>query len=117
MSRTCFLEETLLQGREPTMLGMIVVQQAQHEQTAQGLGTHHGKHRRLEAGSQPELGLSKAFWKTYKWKAMQGKAKYADRSFLDVVCVIQLGILVYVSKQAVQSWECQRPSGLAVKSQ
>lgn len=48
---------------------------------------------------------------------MQGKDKYADRSFLDGICIRQLRILLYVSKQAVQSWEFQRPSRLAVKSQ
>lgn len=115
MGRTCFLEKTLLQGREPTVLGMATIAWAQHKQNTWSLGTWHGKHRRLEAGIQPEPGLSKAFWKTYKWKAMQGKAKYADRSFLDDgVCIRQLGVLIYVSKQVVQSWEFQRPSGPAV---
>lgn len=117
MSRTFFQEETLLQGREPTMLGVIFVVQAQHEKTPRSLRKWRGKYRRLEAGIQLYLGLSKAFWKTYKWKAMQGKDTHADRSFLDGVCIRQLRILVYVSKQAVQSREFQRPSGLAVKSQ
>jgi len=71
------------------VLGVIVVARAQHEQTTKSLGTRRGKCRRLESGIQPELGLSKGLWKTYKWKAMQGKAKYADTSFLGGVCIRQ----------------------------
>lgn len=61
MSRTFFQEETLLQGREPTMLGVIFVVQAQHEKTPQSLRKWRGKYRSLEAGIQLYLGLSKAF--------------------------------------------------------